>query len=83
MVNVCVCPRACVSAHACARAHARPCVQDGMASAAPRLWPTEAPIVTRPWQLFCHSCDFADAIAVPIFIHKNDLKKLAPLWTAK
>ena len=49
----------------------------------PRLWPTEAPIVTRLWQLFCHSCDFADAIAVPIFIHKNDLKKLAPLWTAK
>ena len=33
--------------------------------------------------MFCNSCDFADAIAVPIFIHKNDLKRLAPLWTAK
>ena len=81
-----LCVRACVRACCgcvcqCACAHA--CVQDGIASAAPRLWHTKAPIVTRPLQLFCHSCDFADAIAVPIFIHKKDLKKLAPLWTAK
>jgi len=34
-------------------------------------------------QMFCHMCDFVDAIAVPIFVHKNDLRRIAPLWVAK
>jgi hypothetical protein len=40
--------------------------------------------VDEIWRIVCEeNCDRAktDHVAVPIFIHRNDLKKIAPLWT--
>jgi hypothetical protein len=40
--------------------------------------------VDEIWKLVCeNNCerDRTDHVAVPVFIHRNDLKKIAPLWT--
>lgn len=29
---------------------------------------------------FCDHCETVDSLAVPIYIHKNDLRKIAPRW---
>lgn len=34
-------------------------------------------------KVFCKNCKFVDPIAVPIFIHREDFKVLAPLWVKK
>jgi hypothetical protein len=37
----------------------------------------------RMVQRYCKGCDGADPLAVPYFIHKDDLLKLAPRWLEK
>eukprot|EP01062_Namystynia_karyoxenos_P039437 TRINITY_DN28667_c0_g1_i2.p1 TRINITY_DN28667_c0_g1~~TRINITY_DN28667_c0_g1_i2.p1 ORF type:complete len:765 (+),score=197.10 TRINITY_DN28667_c0_g1_i2:122-2296(+) len=52
------------------------------AAAAQAAWYVGNPSVTALWQVFCEkNCDWSlDLVAVPIFIHRDDLEVIAPLW---
>jgi len=43
---------------------------------------TNNPKLNQLWQRYCKvNCDYKpDAVAVPYFVHRNDLAKIAPLW---
>jgi hypothetical protein len=58
-----------------------PKVKKGQAYAQ-AAWFNGSPLVEELWKAHCKkNCDFpTDATAVPIFIHKDDLAAIAPLW---
>eukprot|EP00756_Hemistasia_phaeocysticola_P063564 Hpha_TRINITY_DN7037_c0_g1::TRINITY_DN7037_c0_g1_i1::g.22931::m.22931/K20781/SGT1; peptidyl serine alpha-galactosyltransferase len=57
-------------------------VTKGHASAQAAWYVHNVAGVTEMWKQFCEqNCDWKlDLVAVPIFIHRDDMEKIAPLW---
>eukprot|EP01065_Artemidia_motanka_P024547 TRINITY_DN29384_c0_g1_i1.p1 TRINITY_DN29384_c0_g1~~TRINITY_DN29384_c0_g1_i1.p1 ORF type:complete len:671 (+),score=142.36 TRINITY_DN29384_c0_g1_i1:57-2069(+) len=57
-------------------------VKRGAASAQAAWYVGSRPSVTEMWKQFCEeNCDWhLDLVAVPIFVHRDDLEVISPLW---